>query len=56
MNNCVECKFGRIENIWENPICRLKNHEPQHIDIFNAVDKVRLESGELVDCEDGVKK
>lgn len=55
MNDCLSCKHSYIEDIWKSPVCRLKNHEPVSIDIFNAVGKVRLNSGMLVDCEDGVK-
>lgn len=55
MNNCLNCRHSYVEDIWKPPSCKLKNHEIVEDILFEPIGKSRLESGELVDCEDGMR-
>lgn len=54
MNDCINCKHSRVEKIWGNMECRLKDHMCTYQGFMKYSGKQFLD-GRVIDCQDGVK-
>ena len=55
MNECVNCRYSRVEKIWGNMECKLKDHMCTYQGFMTYRGKQFL-NDQVVDCQDGVKR
>ena len=55
MNDCLTCKYSRIDGIWGDMDCKLKNHICERLNDVEFVGKAISGDGDTVDCKDGVR-
>ena len=55
MNDCLTCKYSRIDGIWGDMDCKLKNHICERLNDVEFVGKTISGDDDTVDCKDGVR-